>query len=149
MSKKGKVPEPKLKISKDATLEIENKISVSLQYLSKNKQRNFEFFSKKEWRKQAQALEQFMNFLQRLTSKTQLEISALSKDEDCGFEEIAFVQVDCPPNKILLGKDAKICVFRFGDNNSGGDYRLLGIFRNKAAVFEIIGFDFNYSAYKH
>lgn len=95
------------------------------------------------------ALEEFLKFVQRLTAKTQLEISSLSKEYDCGFEQMAFAQINCNPHGITLGKDTKICIFRFGDNENGDDYRILGFFENKQAVFHIIGFDFDYSAYKH
>lgn len=149
MSKKGKPPQLKLKINKNATPVTENKISISLQHLSKNKLRNFDFFSKKDLRTKTQALEQFLEFLQRLTSKTRLEISSLAKDNDCGFEEIPFAQINCKPDKITLGKDTKICIFRFGNNNANGNYRLMGVFNNKDPIFNIIGFDFDYSAYKH
>ena len=80
---------------------------------------------------------------------TFLQQSSLAKDDDCGFEEIPFAQINCNPDKIILGKDTKICVLRFGKNNANGDYRLMGIFNNKDPIFNIIGFDFDYSAYKH
>ena len=149
LNKKAKSPKTNLKISRNAAPITENTISVSLQFLSKNKLRNFDFFSKSDFRQKAHALDQFLDFIKRLTSKTRLEISSLSKNDDCGFEEIPFAQINCNPDRKTLAKDAKICVFRFGNNGSGGDYRLLGIFDSGFPVLNIIGFDFNYSAYDH
>lgn len=149
LSKHGRVPQPNLRASRDLKPIPESKISISLRYLTKNKQHNFEFFSVKNFRKKAQAFEQFLDFLRRLTAKTQLEISMLSKTDDCGFEQIPFQQMNFKPEGTALGQDAKIWVFRFGDNGNGGDYRLLGFFEDKYSVLSIIGFDFDYSAYKH
>jgi len=118
LSRHAKAPQPKLKASRDSKPIAEGKISVSFRYLSQNKQRNFEFFSQKDFRGKAVAFEQLLEFLQRLTAKTQLEISPLSKDDDCGFEQMPFAQMNCNPDGIALGKDTKICVFRFG---SGGN----------------------------
>ena len=149
MSKHGKAPQLNLRASRDLKPTPENKISISLRHLTKNKQHNFEFFGAKDFRKKAQVFDQFFKFLQRLTAKTQLEISTLSKTDDCGFEQIPFQQIKFKPNGTTLGQDTKIWVFRFGDNVSGGDYRLLSFFEDKHPVLNIIGFDFDYSAYKH
>lgn len=149
MSRRGKPPQINLRASRDLKPTPESKISISLRYLTKNKQHNFEFFSAKDFRQKAQAFEQFLDFLRRLTAKTQLEIISLSKTDDCGFEQILFQQINFKPDGTTLGQDAKIWVFRFGDNGNGGDYRLLGFFEDKQPVLSIIGFDFDYSAYKH
>jgi len=149
LSKRGKVPQPNLRASRDLKPTPENKISISLRYLTKSKQHNFEFFSAKDFRKKAQAFEQFLEFLRRLTAKTQLEISALSKTNDCGFEQIPLQQMKFKPDGTNLGQDTKIWVFRFGDSGNSGDYRLLGFFEDKQSVLNIIGFDFDYSAYEH
>ena len=144
MSKQPKAPHTNFRASEHITPTFEGNISVSLQYLSKNKQRNFEFFSK-NLRTRLKALEEFLDLLKRLTSKTRLEISSIPKESDCGFEEIPFEQINCSPDGIILDKGANIFIFRF----CNGKYRLLGFFTEKAPVFNVIGFDFNYSAYSH
>ena len=148
MNRRGKVLQSNLKASRESKPKIESKISISLQYLSTNKQRNFDFFAK-NFRDKATSLDSFIKFVQRLTSKTQLEISALSKTDDCGFEQMPFAQINCNPHGVTLGKDTKICVFRFGERDDSDKYRVLGFFDNKQPILHIIGFDFDYSAYKH
>lgn len=147
--KRGKIPSSQIFAKNRQPPKIEKNISISLQYLSKNKQRNFEFFFDKNLRQKAQALNDFVNFAKRLTSKTRLDIASKRKFEDCGFENLRFQDVNCTPDGYELSKDANISVFRFGDNFNGGDYRILGFFSEDNPVFNIIGFDFDYSAYKH
>lgn len=148
MSRVAKSPQPKLKALRETSPAVVPKISVTLRYLTVNKSFNFEFFGK-NFRAKATAFEQLTEFLRRLTSKTLLQISMLSKTDDCGFETLPFAQIKISPNGVILGKDTKIHVFRFGNSGTGGDYRLLGFFETGQAILNIIGFDFNYSAYDH
>ena len=142
MSRRGKVPQSSgLKLNREVKLKVEQKISASFQYLTTNKQHNFEYFGH-DFRAKGQAFEYLLEFLRRLTAKTLLEVSSLRKTDDCGFEQLPHQQIKFKPVGITLEQDAKIHVFRFGS-----DYRLLGFFER--AVLNIIGFDFNYSAYKH
>lgn len=144
MSRQPKAPQLNLCANKNITPTVEPNISVSLQYLSKNKQRNFEFFAK-NWRAKETALIQFVELLKRLTSKTRLQISSIPKENDCGFEKIPFEQINCTPDGFKFGKGDDIFVFRFCNR----EYRLLGFFEEKVPVFNIIGFDFDHSAYPH
>ena len=145
MSRPVKPPQQKIKAHREKSPIINPKISVTLQYLTANKTFNFEFFGK-NFREKVTAFEQFTEFLRRLTSKTPLQISMLSKTDDCGFETMTFAQIKFSPRNVVLGNDTKIHVFRFG---IGDGYRLLGFFETGQAIFNIIGFDFNYSAYEH
>lgn len=145
MSKVFKSPQPKLKARRETSPISTPKISVSLRYLTTNKNFNFDFFGK-NFRDKATAFEQFAEFLKQLTAKIMLEISTLSKLDVCGFETITFAQIKFNPDIIVLGKDTKIHVFRFG---TGNNYRMLGFFEREQAVLNIIGFDFNFSAYSH
>ena len=145
MNRVVKPPQPKPKVRREIAPISTPKISVSLRYLTPNKNFNFDFFGK-NFRDKATAFEKSIEFLQHLTSKTMLEISTLSKFDVCGFETIPFAQIKFNPDVVILGKDAKIHVFRFG---TGGNYRMLGFFEGEQALLNIIGFDFNFSAYSH
>ena len=145
MSKKGKVPNPNLKASREAKPKVESKISITLEHLTSNKNYNFDFFGK-NFRAKTQALEYFIEFLALLTAKTRLEIISLPKEEKCGLEQIPFQQIKIKPRNIELGQDTDVTVFRFG---AGNKYRLLGFFSIKEPVLNIIGFDFNFTAYEH
>ena len=57
-------------------------ITVSFCYLSKNKTRNFGFFGSKNIRQKADAFEQMLSFLQRLTLKTRADIAEIAKDRE-------------------------------------------------------------------
>ena len=127
----------------------ERRIFVSFRHLSNNKRRNFDFFGDKRWREKARALEQLFSFLQRLTAKRRIELMALPKEVDCGFENLPYSRVNCTPTDCVLSAETLISVFRFGDNGDGGNYRLLGCFEENTSVLNVIGFDFNYSAYRH
>lgn len=147
--KRGKIPSSQIFAKNRQPPKTEKNISISLQYLSKNKRRNFDFFSDKNLRQKLNALTDFFYFVKRLTGKTRLDILSKRKSEDCGFENLRFQDVNCTPDNFELSKDANISVFRFGDNGNGGDYRILGFFSEDNPIFNIIGFDFDYSAYKH
>lgn len=145
MSNKFKLPEQTIKASRDMVAQQESNIAISLQYLTSNKGYNFSYFGN-NLRDKLKFLECFLEFLQRLTSKTRLNISGLRKENDCGYEHMPFNQIDFQPNNIVLGKDTNIFVFRLGNGDS---YRVLGFFTKESPVFNIIGFDFDYSSYKH
>ena len=148
MSKKIKNPKTPDKVS-GKIVEKPPLITVSFQYLSTNKSRNFEFFGHKDLRRKTDALEQLFSFLQRLTSKSRADISNIARDRDCGYEILEPTTVNCAPTGYRLTKSDQIAVFRFGNNSAGGDYRLLGLFEERSPVLNIIGFDFDYSAYPH
>ena len=144
MNKRGKAPQPNLKASRELSPIVEQKISITLAHLTTNKNFTFEFFDK-NFRSKSAALEQFVEFLQRLTAKKMSEVVTLSKFDECGFETLPFEQINFTPNGIALSRNAKIHVFRFGN----GKFRLLGFFERQQPVLNVIGFDFDYSAYKH
>ena len=83
---------------------------------------------------------------EKLTSKTMKDIINFGKKQDCGFETLEFKQIEFSPNNYTLCKDEKIYSFRFG---AGDGYRMLGFFEYNQTVLNIIGFDFNHSAYDH
>lgn len=148
MNKKGKKPETNLRTNRDIKPKEKSKISISFQYLTTNKEFNFHFFNK-EFRAKAQVFEQLIEFLKRLTTKTLTDISKLRKEQDCDFEILEFKQINFTPDNYNLSKNAKIHDFRFGNNNNGGNYRLLGFFEYNQSILNVIGFDFNYSSYEH
>lgn len=145
MSKIVKSPQPKIKARREFLPISTPKISVSLRYLTTNKNFNFDFFGK-NFREKASAFEKCAEFLRQLTAKTMLEISTLSKLDVCGFETIPFAQIKFNPDAVVLGKDTKIHVFCF---DTGNNYRMLGFLEREQAVLNIIGFDFNFSTYSH
>ena len=147
--KRGKIPFSQVQAKNRQPIKTEKTISISLCYLSKNKNRNFNFFSDKNLRQKEKVLTDFFDFVKRLTGKTRLEILSKNKSSDCGFENLNFQNIKFKPDGVELSKDTNISVFRFGDNNSGGNYRVLGFFSEDNPIFNIIGFDFDYSAYEH
>lgn len=119
--------------------------SFSFIHLTKNKNYNFEYFSKNK----SELKEKQANLTKRL-----IEISQEPWDnwnhrrKDIGIETLSFDQINFKPNNLELSPDEKIIVFRF----SSGNCRMLGIkgkFCSTCATYYIIGFDFDYSAYNH
>lgn len=145
MSKKVKSPKTNLCVPRNLKLEPEEKVAVSFQYLTKNGEHNFDHF-KKNKSEGLQTATKLLEFLKRLTTKTMTEILGYSKKNDCGFETITAEQLKFNPDGYTLGNDAKVSIFRFGN---GDHFRLLGFFDVASSVLNIIGFDFDYSAYSH
>ena len=65
---------------------------------------------------------------------------------EAGFEAITYNQLNFRPANLDLSSDTKLIVFRINSQN----WRLIGYKSdNFKGVLHVIGFDFNYSAYKH
>ena len=76
--------------------------------------------------------------------KSWLELGKESKKT--GFETILYSQLNFSPNGLELSNDTKLIIFRFNKQN----WRLIDYkSSNFKSVLHIIGFDFNFTAYKH
>lgn len=119
-------------------------LSFNLANLTSNDDFNFSYFHD-DVRNECDAYRQLFLFLVFLSDKTFFDLMGLRKEQRGGFEQIPLNEIGFRPSGIELTDDVRITVFRFGS----GKYRLLGLFEKGNAVFNIIGFDFNYSAYEH
>lgn len=65
--------------------------------------------------------------------------------ETLKYDEILF---EASPNA-NLAKDTTIYVFRFDTHTGSGNGRIMGYKQTPCSAFHIIGYDFDFSAYKH
>lgn len=112
----------------------------SFQYLTTNKKYNLEKLDKNQ---KATFLADLSARLIEISQKPWIYWNNLPKDK--GMETIPFKDINFSPNGLELSKDEKIIVFRFSSQNA----RILGVKSSSCAVYNIIGFDTDFSAYNH
>jgi len=136
-----KAKESKLKVSQSAVVpKCPETPSFSFQYLTTNKDYNFEKLDKR------QKLEWKSALVERMIEISQKSWQSwLNMDKKQGFETIPANRIHFNPNGYELSDDEKIIIFRF--NSQKG--RILGIKGNGCSVYYVIGFDTDYSAYDH
>lgn len=118
-------------------------ISFSFEYLTSNNEFNFNYF-----KDSSDKLEAYGSFIEKL-----IELSGITwkkillSRKNVGIETIPYHEIKFSGNNTenILSSDSKIFVIRFNKQK----YRLLGFKKNSSSAFQIIGFDFNYSAYHH
>ena len=111
-------------------------------HLTTNKDYCFKYFQNNKGLEQAKAI--ILDDIINLQSKTWLALGMESKKT--GFETISYNQLNFKPANLDLSNDTKLIVFRI----YGQNWRLIGYKSdNFKSVLHIIGFDFNYTAYKH
>ena len=130
----------KLKISKNFLEKSPEMPSFSFRYLTTNKDYNFESLDKRKKLEFQSALAERMI---EITQKSWLEWHNLDKKH--GYEMIPSQQLRFSPNGYTFSDDEKVIVFRF--NSQEG--RIIGIKNSESAVYYVIGFDTDYSAYPH
>ncbi len=119
---------------------------ISLRYMTSNKKYSIEFFSHQNEKNKT---------LEKLYKKFE-ELSSVSwrlwmeEPKARGMETIYYHQLNFSPNSDLeITKDEKIYVFRFDTYQGTGKGRIIGYKKSPCAVFHVIGYDFDFSAYKH
>ena len=111
-------------------------------YLTTNKDYSFKYFQNDKDLQYSKAI--ILDDIIKLQGKTRLTLGMESKKT--GFETIAYNQLNFRPANLDLSSDTKLIVFRINSQN----WRLIGYKSdNFKGVLHVIGFDFNYSAYKH
>lgn len=105
-----------------------------------NKNYNFEYFKKNNSERNKAAFF-LIDKLQELSEKSWEELLSLPKE--IGYETLPISRMNYNFN---LGKDEKIISIRFGN---GDAYRILGVKRDKCPIFDVLGFDFDFSSYNH
>lgn len=114
-------------------------MKISFEYMTKNNEYNLNYFNKsKDLKNKSEFLTFLFNEIQDLTSKTFGYFMGKDRTK-IGFEKIKIINF-APNTKI--SRDEKIYSKRLKNK-----YRIIFIFRNNTIY--VIGFDFNYSAYKH
>lgn len=127
---------------KFAASKVEEYPIFCFKYLTANKKYNFKYFEKDLNLLKAKNI--ILDEVIKYQCKTWLEWG--QENKKTGFETITSNQLNFSPAGIDLSNDTKLVVFRVNSQK----WRLIGyrsdIFKG---VLHIIGFDFNYTAYKH
>lgn len=146
-SKKLKQPNIKTKISTEynpSISSISKCPSVSFKYLTRNKNYNFEYFSKEKQQCKNTKIA-VLNWIQEITCNQWRDL--LNMPKEVGAETLNSSGLNFSPNGYTFSPDEKVYVFRF--KAASGDYRIIGVKENGCSTYNIIGFDFDYSAYNH
>lgn len=119
---------------------------ISLRYITKNKRHSLEFFSHSSER--IKTLEKLYEKFEELSSIPWS--SWMAKQKERGMETIYYEQLNFSPNPDLkITKEEKIYILRFDTYQGTGKGRIIGYKKSPCAVFHIIGYDFDFSAYTH
>lgn len=120
----------------------------SFTYLTSNSKYNFSYCDKEKETKGNLLASAIIRKLDEISRETWQHWGALDKKSG-GYEKLDYSRIAFKANTKLT-PDENVYIFRFKYKNCDGkDGRILGIREDACPVFEIIGFDFDYSAYKH
>ena len=111
-------------------------------YLTTNKNYCFKYFKNDVELSKAKVI--ILDEIIKYQHRSWLDLGKETKKT--GFETISYNQLNFAPNELDLSNDTKLIIFRINNQN----WRLIGYKSdNFKSVLHIIGFDFNYTAYKH
>ena len=111
-------------------------------HLTTNKKYNFNYFNNEKEQIIVKSI--ILEEILRLQEKTWVEWGIENKKT--GYESIPITQINIIPKNLILPNDIKTIVFRINSQK----WRLIGIrSMHFKSVIHIIGFDFDYTAYKH
>lgn len=111
-------------------------------HLTSNKKYNFDYFGNDREQKEAKSL--ILDEILKLQKKSWAEWGLENKKT--GYESLPITQINISPKDFITTNDIKVIVFRINSQR----WRLLGIkSQHFKSVLHVIGFDFDYSAYKH
>ena len=111
-------------------------------HLTSNKDYCFKYFKNNVELSKAKVI--ILDEIMKYQHKSWLELGKESKKT--GFETISYSQLKFSLSGLDLSNDTKLIIFRINNQN----WRLIGYKSdNFKSVLHVIGFDFNYSAYKH
>lgn len=130
------------KITNFSNQELEEYPIFCFKYLTTNNKYNFEYFNIINEKNKAKCI--IFDKLIELQQKTWKQL--VLERKNIGFETLPNNQIRFSPNNLQMTKDTKILSFRLNSQN----WRLLGVrSEHFKSVLHIIGFDFDFSAYKH
>lgn len=140
------------KLSKDVATNYkcgnsEEYVLISFAFVTENKKYNFDYFRDSMHREEIAARRSLDRLLNELSINTWLALGQRSKYQIGGFEKIPCDSCNNSIfNKFPVSPDSNIHSFRFGDGDS---YRMIGIKPTNCHRINILGYDFDHSAYNH
>ncbi|WP_312637386.1 hypothetical protein [Oscillibacter sp.] len=148
-----KQPGNKNKIKKDGVPERTGCSSdqhpfFSFRFMTTNKAHSISFLERRTPGDQLKTLQGLYSIMEKISSSPWKDWGALSKST--GYETITYSQLNfSAPEGIHLTGDTKLFVFRFDTFRGCNNGRIIGFKDNPCAAFNIIGYDFDFTAYPH
>lgn len=120
----------------------------SFRYMTANKSHSLEFLDSISASDRAITLSNLFCRLQEISHEPWTHW--MQQPKKTGLETLDFDQLSfLPSSDARITKDTKIFVFRFDTYKGSGKGRILGFKSSPCSVLHIIGYDFDFSAYKH
>jgi hypothetical protein len=119
----------------------------SFRYMTTNKDHNLGYLNRLGARERAQTLHALCGRLEEMTQRKW--VYWLQNRKTAGLETIDFGQLTFSPSETKPTKDTTMYVFRFDTYQGGGKGRIIGFKEDPCATLQIIGYDFDFSAYGH
>ncbi len=118
----------------------------SFRYITPNRQHSLDFLNAGSDREQT-----LVNLYARLEELSHQPWKHwMQQPKQTGLETISYDQLNFSPSSdASITKDTTIYVFRFNTYQGNGKGRIIGFKSTPCSVFHIIGYDFNFTAYKH
>lgn len=120
----------------------------SFRYMTTNKHYCLSYLDKLQLYEREKTLSGLFSKLEELSQKPW--VFWTQKPRTYGLETIEFEQLNFSPgNSAPVTKDSKVYVFRFDTYQGSEKGRIIGFKNSPCAVLHILGYDFDFSAYKH
>lgn len=118
----------------------------SFRYMTKNKDFSLDFFA--DGREKEITLSCLFARLEELSKRPW--VYWMQQPKYTGLETMRYEQLNFSASEDSnLSKDTTIYIFRFDTYQGARKGRIIGFKNNPCSVFQIIGYDFNFSAYSH
>jgi len=117
----------------------------SFRYMTANRRHSLEYLNEGQLR---DTLPHLMEKLEEMGQHTWEY--CLSRPKGVGMETIPYDRLRfAPGNDFIITKDEKVYILRFDTYQGPNKGRIIGCKKSPCAVFHIIGYDFDFSAYEH
>lgn len=120
---------------------------VSFRYLTSNSRHSLDFIRKQNLSDRDKTLSGLLEKIRSITQTTWEKLGSLPKDGD-GYETLSTKDLTFRGVNDYQ-EDQKVCVFRFDTWQGHNKGRIIGLKESPNSTFFIIGFDFDFTAYKH
>ena len=120
----------------------------SFQYMTKNKTHSLKYLDSLECTEREKTLKNLFLKLEELSGSSWLYW--LQQPKKTGAETIRYDEIDfLADSDANLTRDTPIYIFRFDTYRGNKCGRILGFKKSPCSVLYILGYDFDFSAYKH
>ena len=120
----------------------------SFRYMTPNAAHSLKFLDSLSTNERERTLHGLISRIEEISSRPWLYWTANRKAS--GLETLSVQSLRFPLNRdVNLTKDATLYVFRFSTYQGVGKGRIIGFKSAPCAVYHVLGYDFNFTAYQH